>query len=147
VAGLEVRGTLDDPEVTIFSEPAMMESQALAYIVLGRPMNSGSESDGSRVTDAALALGLQRGNQIATRLGRSLGLDDMTVEAGGTLEEASLVAGTYVAPDLYVSYGVGLFEPVSIFRIRYMLSRRWTVRAESGKANSADLLFRIERGR
>jgi hypothetical protein len=36
---------------------------------------------------------------------------------------------------------------VSIFRIRYMLSRRWTVRAESGKANSADLLFRIERGR
>jgi translocation and assembly module TamB len=147
VAGLEVRGTLEDPEVTIFSEPAMMESQALAYIVLGRPMSSGSESDGSRVTGAAVALGLQRGNQIATRLGRSLGLDEMTVEAGGTLDEASLVAGTYLSPQLYVSYGVGLFEPVSVFRIRYMLSRRWTVRAETGRANSADLLFRIERGR
>ena len=146
VAGLEVRGTAKDPEVTIFSEPAMMESQALAYIVLGRPMSSGGE-DGSRVTDAAIAMGLQRGSQIATRLGRSLGVEDMTVEAGGTLEEAALVAGTHLAPDLYVSYGVGLFEPVSIFRIRYMLSRRWSVRAESGKANSADLLFRIERGR
>ena len=146
VAGLLVRGTLEEPIVTTFSDPAMSESEALAYIVLGRPLEQNA-GDRSQVGTAAAALGLQRGNQIAGQLGRSLGLDEMRVEAGSTLEEASLVAGTYLSPKLYVSYGVGLFEPISTFRLRYFLSRRWSIRAETGVQDSADLLFRIERGR
>jgi translocation and assembly module TamB len=146
IAGLLIRGTLEDPLVTTFSEPAMSESEALSYIVLGGPLDQDS-GDRSQVGAAATALGLQRGNQIAGRWGRSLGLDEMRVEAGATLEEASLVAGTYLSPKLYVSYGVGLFEPISTFRLRYFLSRRWSIRAETGAENGADLLFRIERGR
>ncbi|MFC1575622.1 translocation/assembly module TamB domain-containing protein [Gemmatimonadota bacterium] len=147
VAGLDIRGTLRRPEITLFSEPAMMQSEALAYIVLGRSLGSASMSEGSRVADAAASLGLKGGNILAGKIGQRFGLEEVRIEAEGPLEEASLVAGKYLSPQLYVSYGVGLFEPVSLFRMRYLLSSRWTLQAESGKAAGADLLYRIERGR
>jgi translocation and assembly module TamB len=74
-------------------------------------------------------------------------LSEVRIEAEGPLEEAALVAGKYLSPRLYVSYGVGLFEPINTFRLRYMLSSRWTLQAETGKAAGADALYRIERGR
>lgn len=46
-----------------------------------------------------------------------------------------------------MSYGVGLFEPISTFRLRYLLSSRWTLTALSGRSAGADLLYGIERGR
>ena len=147
VAGLQVVGTLRRPEVTIFSEPAMVESEALAYIVLGRGLQTASASEGSRVAEAATALGIREGNVLAGRIAQRFGLEEVRVEAEGPLEEASLIAGKYLSPRLYVSYGVGLFEPISTFRLRYLLSGRWTLMAESGEASGLDLLYRIERGR
>lgn len=147
VAGLDIAGTLRYPEVTLFSEPAMMQSEALAYLILGHPLGSASTSEGSRVAGAAASLGLKGGNLLASRIGQRFGLSEVSIEAEGPLEEAALVAGKYLSPRLYVSYGVGLFEPINTFRLRYMLSSRWTLQAESGKAAGADALYRIERGR
>ena len=147
VAGLQVSGTLRRPVVTIFSQPPMMESEALAYIVLGHPLGMASSSEGNRVANAAVALGIREGNVLAGRIAQRFGLAEVRVAADGPLEEASLVAGKYLSPALYVSYGVGLFEPISTFRLRYLLSGRWTLQAESGRSTSADLLYRVERGR
>ena len=147
VAGLQVGGTLSRPDVTLFSEPAMAESDALAYIVLGRPLGTASASEGNRVANAAASLGLREGNVLASRIGQRFGLAEMRVAAEGPLEEAALVAGKYLSPRLYVTYGIGLFEPVSTFRLRYLLSARLTLRAESGRDTGADLLYWVERGR
>jgi translocation and assembly module TamB len=125
----------------------MAESDALSYIVLGRPLGTASTSEGNRVANAARSLGLREGNVLANRIGQRFGLSEMRVEAEGPVEEAALIAGKYLSPRLYVSYGVGLFEPISTFRLRYLLSSRLTLRAESGRGTGADLLYRIERGR
>ncbi len=147
VAGLEVKGTLRAPEVTVFSEPPMMQSEALAYLLLGRPLTELSSSEGNRVSDAATALGLRGGNLLAQRVARRFGLDDAGIESRGSWEQASLFAGKYLSPKLYVSYGYGLFEASSLFRVRYLLSRRWTLEAETGERTSTDINYRIERGR
>ncbi|MFC1640317.1 translocation/assembly module TamB domain-containing protein, partial [Gemmatimonadota bacterium] len=147
VAGLEVKGTLKAPEITVFSEPPMLQSEALAYLVLGRPLSELTSSEGNRVTNAAMSLGIRGGNLLAQRVARRFGLDDAGIETEGSWEQASLYAGKYLSPKLYVSYGYGLFEAASLFSARYMLSRRWTLQAETGERTSTDIKFRIERGR
>jgi translocation and assembly module TamB len=146
-AGLEVKGTLKSPEVTVFSDPPMMQSEALAYLLLGRPLTELSSSEGNRVGNAAISLGLSGGNLLAQRVSRRFGIDEAGIETPGSWEQASLYAGKYLSPRLYVSYGYGLFESSSLFRVRYILSRRWTLQAETGETTSTDIHFRIERGR
>jgi translocation and assembly module TamB len=146
VAGIEVRGTLEEPEVTLWSNPSMGESDQLAYVLLGRPLESAEEGEGDLLTKAATSLGLKGGNLLAARLGSRFGLEEARIETDGGLEEASLVVGKYLSPDLYVAYGIGLFEPVSTFRIRYLLSSKWSLEAETGLGTRADFLYSIERG-
>jgi translocation and assembly module TamB len=107
----------------------------------------GSSEDGTLVSQAAQSLGLKGGNLLVGSLGRGVGLDEARVETEGDLSEASFVAGKYLSPNLYVSYGIGLFDPVSTLRLRYILSSNWTLQAETGTATGTDLLYRIEAGR
>jgi len=54
--------------------------------------------------------------------------------------------GTYIAPRIFVSYGVGLFETENVIRVRYDLKRGFGVTATSGeKESGVDLSYRIER--
>jgi translocation and assembly module TamB len=54
--------------------------------------------------------------------------------------------GTYIAPKVFVSYGVGLFETENVIRIRYDLKRGFGITATSGKKETGlDLSYRIER--
>ena len=147
VAGLQIGGTLKAPVVTIWSEPSMSQNSALHYIVTGRAPGEGSGADGSLLSRAASSLGLRGSNVLASSLGQGFGLDEARIESEDGFHEASFVAGTYLSPSLYVSYGIGLFDPISTLRLRYLLSKKWTVQAETGAETGADLLYRIERGR
>ncbi len=146
VAGMNIRGTLKSPQATLYSEPPMGESEALAYLLLGRPLGQTSPQEGDMLANAANSLGLKGGNLLAKKLAARFGLEEARVETTGGLREASLVVGKYLSPRLYVTYGLGLFEPVSTFRIRYLLGREWTLQAEQGEETSADFLYTVERG-
>ena len=58
---------------------------------------------------------------------------------------ASYTLGKNLTPDLYVSYGIGLFDAISTFNMRYRLTDRLAVEAASGSNNSADIVYTIER--
>jgi translocation and assembly module TamB len=146
-AGLDIAGTLKHPQVTIFSNPSMSESSALAYIITGKPPGETSGASGDLLSKAATSLGLSAGSLLARSIGSNLGLSDVRVESAGDVQRAALVAGKYLAPNLYVSYGIGLFSPISILRLRYDLTSRISVQAERGAATGADIFFRTERGR
>jgi translocation and assembly module TamB len=145
VAGLRVKGTLSQPQVELFSIPVMGQTNALAYLLLGRPIESASGEEGAMLTNAALALGLTGGDHLARSLGERFGLDEIRVEGGGTGDQASLVMGRYLSPKLYVGYSVGLIEAINTLTVRYQMSRHWQLRGESGEYQGADLLYTIER--
>jgi len=148
LVGVRARGKLRAPKFTVFSEPAMSQSAQLSWLVLGRPLGGGtSDSERSRLQTAALMLGMSGGESIGKRLGDELGLDEVSVgsEAGEDVNQASLLVGKYLTPDLFVSYGIGLFEAVSTLRLRYTLSSRWKlVGATSATESSADLIYEIK---
>jgi translocation and assembly module TamB len=146
VAGIEARGSLQKPEVTLWSKPTMTQTEQLSYLLLGRPLNQAQPQEGGRLANAATSLGIRGGNMLAKRLATRFGLEEARLETKGSLQEASLVVAKYLSPKLYVSFGMGLFEPVNTFRIRYLLSEKWSLQAEnSGTATGADALYTIER--
>ncbi|HEU5049865.1 MAG TPA: translocation/assembly module TamB domain-containing protein [Gemmatimonadales bacterium] len=144
VAGLQIGGTLKSPQVTIWSEPAMSQNTALHYIVMGRAPGEGSGADGSLLSRAASSVGLRGSSLLARSLGRGFGLDEARIESEEGFHEASFVAGAYLSPSLYVSYGIGLFDPISTLRLRYLLSQRWTLQAETGAETGADVVFKVD---
>ena len=53
--------------------------------------------------------------------------------------------GTYIAPRVYASYGIGLFDNENVIRVRYDLQRGFGVTLSSGqKESGADLSYRFE---
>jgi translocation and assembly module TamB len=144
-AGLRVGGTAKASVVTLFSDPRMQESEVLSYLLLGRPLKQASGSDSELLMGAVGSLGLKGGDFVAKQLGRSLGLDEVGVQSEGGLDKASLVLGRYLSPKLYLSYGIGLFEPSSSVRMRYELTRRLTLQATGGTESGMDVIYTIEK--
>lgn len=148
LVGARVRGTLEQPELSLFSEPTMPQQDQLSYLVLGRPLQGASSSEESALSRAALALGLRGGNFVSERINENLGLDEFGIQTqpGESASSASFVIGKYLSPSLYVSYGVGLFEPVNTLNLRYTISDRWQLLTESSSEGSGgDIIYSIER--
>jgi translocation and assembly module TamB len=54
--------------------------------------------------------------------------------------------GTYIAPRVYASYDIGLFDTENVIRVRYDLTRGLGITATSGQKDSGvDLSYRIEK--
>ncbi len=146
VAGIDARGTLRQPEVTVWSQPTMSESEALSYLVLGRPLESAQPQEGSLLTSAATSLGVRGGSLLAKKVGASLGLEEASIVSGKTYEQAAFVVGKYLSPRLYVSYGVGIFDAASTLRLRYKVSEHLQIEAETGARTTGDVLYTVEHG-
>ncbi len=138
--GIQVTGSVQTPMITLFSEPTMPESDILSYLVFGRPLAQTNDEDANQLTQLATAIGLQRGGAIARDIGQRVGLDDVSVDS----DNDALTIGKRLSPRLYISYGIGLFEPVNIVRLRYQISRHFEARSETGVESAGDIFYTIE---
>ncbi|HEX7382438.1 MAG TPA: translocation/assembly module TamB domain-containing protein [Nevskiaceae bacterium] len=170
--GVQVRGTIAKPELTLTSTPAMSRQEQLSWLLYGQPLDRSAGSEQGAVLAAAMSLGLGGSNLLAGQLGSRLGLDDVTLGAssgGGSAvttnasaisgsaasqgfganpaQAAQLTLGKYLTPRLYVSFGVGLFQPGQVFRLLYTLGHGFQVQTESGVTNGGDLLYSFEAGK
>jgi len=147
-AGLHITGDVQEPTVTVFSEPAMSQTEALSYLVLGRPLPQDDSKDREQVNSAsaALALGVGGASLLGEKFGEQVGIDEVGVETESATGEVTLKLGTYLTPDLYVGYGRGLANQINSFLVRYRLTKRLSVETESSsEAVGGDLLYSIER--
>ena len=147
-AGLQITGSLRNPRLQVFSDPPMPQSDALAYLLFGHGVQQNSGSENSTMNQAANAIGIAGGTYLAKSLGKHVGIDTVSVENASAYDtnsnQASLFLGKYLSPRVYVSYGIGLYQPINLLRVRYTLSRHWAIQAESGSISGADILFNIE---
>ncbi|MGE0081013.1 MAG: translocation/assembly module TamB domain-containing protein [Thiohalomonadaceae bacterium] len=143
--GIMATGRLRSPDVRLYSEPPMDDSQILAWLVLGRPIDDATREEADLLQRAAVSLGLAGGTRIAEDIAGEFGVDVVQVEASTQRQEAALVLGKYLSPRLYVQYAVGLFQAQDSLRVRYRLSEHWTLEAQSGTRASADILYTIEK--
>jgi len=141
---VNVRGTIDRPFISITSQPAMPSNEALSYLLTGRSIDTLQSGEASNVNQAAENLAVSGGGLLLGQLGTRLGLDEVSVERTGT-DDTSVVLGKALSPDLFVSYGISIAEAINTIKLRYTLNERWSLKAEAGIEQSADIEYRIER--
>lgn len=144
-AGALVRGTLRQPEISLYSDPPMPRADTLSYLTLGKSLDELQAGEKQTVNQAASSLALSGGGLIAQDLGRRLGFDDVAVTADEQTGGAAVVISKYLGGGLYVSYGLGLFDTVNTLRLRYQFNRRLSVEAASGEQSAADFFYTFER--
>lgn len=142
--GVQVRGTANRPETTVVSSPSMETSEALSWLVFGRPLSTTSAGENEQLGAATLALGAG-GNLVAQQLGASLGLDEAGVRDSRNLGGATFTVGKYVLPRLFLSYGVSLVGTGQVVTLKYLLTRGFDISIESGNESAASLNWRTER--
>jgi translocation and assembly module TamB len=148
-AGLRVTGSAQSPQLTVFSDPVMGQSDALAYLVTGKPLSEvgqGDADEGDMLQTAARSLGTAAGSLIAKNIGQRLGIDEFGVTDNEAIGGAALTIGQYLSPRLYLGYGVGLFEPGQVITLRYKLSRSLSLEVLNATQDQrAGLEYRKER--
>jgi len=143
--GANISGTLRQPRMDLYGEPAMPDSSVLSYLLLGKAPGESSAGEQQMMLQAAMALGMDQGNKIGANLREAFALDEFGFDsdAGG---DSAFFIGKYLSPRLYLRYGVGVMEAVNTLSLRYKLSEKWRLEAQSNLLGSgADLLYTLER--
>ena len=145
--GLDIAGTARRPILTVFSNPVMQQSDALSYLITGKPLSQISSGQGSLVSSAAQTLGSLGGNLLAKNIGSRLGISDIGIASSDALGgNSAFTVGKYLSPRLYLSYGIGLFESGEVITLRYRLSKRWNLEAQQASEFSrASFNYRLEK--
>ena len=141
---VNVRGTIDRPFISITSQPAMPSNEALSYLLTGRSIDTLQSGEATNINQTAENLALSGGGLLLGGLGSRLGLDEVSVERTGD-DDTSVVLGKALSPKLFVSYGISIAEAINTIKLRYTLNERWSLKAEAGIEQSADIEYRIER--
>jgi translocation and assembly module TamB len=144
-AGVQLSGTVRAPRVQIVSQPQVSEGERLSWLVLGRAPTDANKADLGLLQAAAGAL-LARGNSMPLdrRIAQSFGLDEVSFRGTGELQDRVLAFGKRLSDKLYISYEQGLGTVASnLVKIDYSLSRRWSLRAETGTSSGGGLFYRF----
>jgi translocation and assembly module TamB len=147
-AGLRIRGNAKSPELTVYSDPPMSQADALSYLVAGKPIDEigAGDSEAGAMQSAARSIGVAGGGLLAKSLGKRLGVDELSVKEDEMIGGSALTVGQYLSPRVYLSYGVGLFEPGDVITLRYKLSEELAVQTQRGPEDTrAGIEYRIEK--
>ena len=145
-AGVQVTGSASDPRVRLYSDPEMPDAEKLSWVVMGRDPSAGG-AEAALLQQAALAL-LSGGGSSENFAGR-VGLDEIGFKGpnsnDSTAEGAALTLGKRLSKDLYVTYEQSLSGAMGTLYIFYDLSRRLTLRGQTGEKSAIDLIYTVRK--
>jgi translocation and assembly module TamB len=141
--GVQISGTALSPVVRLYADPDLPDAEKLAWLVVGRSGASGG-AESALLQQAAMALLGGSGGGLTGNLATAIGLDEISFSGGlsGTAG-ASVTLGKRVSRDFYMAYERSLAGTLGTLYIFYDLSRRLTLRAQTGEQSAIDLIFTI----
>ena len=142
--GVSVQGPLQDELVLdVYSEPSMSQADAMSYLVRGRGMDAGAGLDGTSLA-LSLASGVVNRSELVTELNRIPGLSNVEFGAQGTESDTAATISGYLGERLYLSYGIGIYEPVNVLTSRFYFRSRLWLEVVSSIENSLDLYYSFD---
>jgi translocation and assembly module TamB len=157
-AGVAVTGTVLAPRITLVSEPNVPDSEKLAWLVLGRALDTTTTADMNALQTAAAALLTENGSGgVTANILEKVGLDDIGLktsqattpnqgtqsnQAGTTnVQQHIVTVGKQISDKLYVGYEQGVDATSSVLHLRYTLSKRMTLEGEAGTRSAIAVFF------
>ncbi|MEO2280895.1 autotransporter assembly complex protein TamB [Pseudoalteromonas pernae] len=144
IAGIELTGSVEQPELHVFSEPAMDKSQALSYVLNGQPLSDGDGNSDALLTQILLAQGMNRSEGVVSKVGEAFGLSDVALNSSGSGDDTKVEISGYIAPGIQVKYSVGVFESFSEIAVRYQVLQKLYIEVTSGLHQTLDVLYRFD---
>lgn len=141
--GVQITGSALAPNIRLYSSPALSDTEALAWLLLGHSSASGG-AEAAMLQQAALAVvgGKQTDGGIAGRLG----LDELSVGSTTNAEgskSGAVTLGKRFSRNFYISYEASLAGAMGTLYVFYDLSQRFTLRGQSGANSAVDLIFTL----
>ena len=143
-AGIRVTGLSTDPKVEVFSDPAMSQQEALSYLIRGQGLDSSDQSDNDMMTALLVGLGTAKTGKYIGDIGNIFGIKNLSLDTQGAGDSSKVVVSGYILPHLQLKYGVGIFDSLATFTLRYRLMPNLFLEATSGLAQAVDLIYQFE---
>ena len=142
-AGVEVTGTARKPQVRLVSIPDVPDVEKLTWLTLGRPIEAGNRSDAAMLQRSALALAAAVGTgSFQSQVAQAVNLDEVSLApALDGSQGGMLTLGKRLSDRVYVLFEQNLSTAQNALKINYQLSRRWSIRTETGYTDAVDLFY------
>ena len=142
IAGINITGPAKRPTLTIFSEPAMSQQEAISYLLRGRQINSEDSTTGeSMLIGMLLSSGIEGSGDLVNDIGNSVGISDMSFNTKGSGDDTAVEVSGYIAPNVELRYAIGVFDSQPELTIRYQLMPKLFVDIIKGTDEALDLLY------
>jgi translocation and assembly module TamB len=144
-AGVSIGGTALAPRIALVSEPSVPDAEKLSWLVLGQGLATASGKDVGALQGAAAAL-LSQGAAagVQSQLATAFGLDTIGLsQSQDNLQQRIITLGKRVSSRLYITYQQGLQTAGTAVLLRYTLSPRLTVEAETGTRSVFSLFYNM----
>ena len=141
-AGVEVRGNALAPRARLVSTPSVPDTEKLSWLVLGHGTDSASASQFDALSAAANALfGATQGASLQARMAQSIGIDEFGIGRAQGLETTVLTFGKRISSRAFLTYEQGVSGASTLVKLRYQLSKRLSLQAETGTSTALDLFY------
>ncbi|VFP78597.1 Translocation and assembly module subunit TamB [Candidatus Erwinia haradaeae] len=142
IAGVRVTGLANDPKIEVFSEPKHTQEETLSYLLHGQKLSAINHRNYS-LTSILVDLGLAQSEKIIDQIGRSLRLSNLALDTIGVGSQQKIEVSANVLPNLQIKYGIGVFDPLSIFTVRYQLMPTFYIEAMASIDQEMDMLYQF----
>lgn len=146
-AGVQVGGTVQRPVVKLYSDPAMPDTEKLAWLVLGHGLENGGQQEFALLQVAAGALLSQAESEnFQAKLASSLGIDSFDLRAGSGEDLGSTVVsvGKRVSSRATLSYEQTLGGLGQVVKLVYQLTPHVRLETQAGQENSFDAFYSLD---
>lgn len=145
--GVQVGGTVQSPVVKLYSDPAMPDTEKLAWLVLGHGLEGSGQQEFVLMQVAATALLSQAESvNFQSKLADTLGIDTFDVRGGEgeTLTSAIVSVGKRLSSRATLSYEQSLDGLNQVVKVLYQLSPQIRLETQTGQRSSFDVFYSRE---
>jgi len=144
-AGLLINGNAKAPKLTIFSQPAMPQQEALSYLLRGKGLSSDSSGDGNNMAISMLLnSGIGQSNKFVGNIGDKLGIDKLSLNTSGSGDDTKIEVSGYITPKLQLRYGVSILDGSPEIGLRYQLTPKFFIQFVDNVGQTLDLLYKFD---
>jgi len=122
----------------------MSQQEALSYLLRGQGLNSDEQGDNDMFTALLIGLGTAQTSNLVGDIGNTFGIKNLSLDTQGVGNNQKVVVSGYLLPNLQLKYGVGIFDSLAVFTLRYRLLPRLYLDVASGLDQTVDLIYQFE---
>lgn len=143
--GVIVEGFLQHPEISFYSSPYMEQTAIVTRLLENTSIGGSTRQDTGFIGKAITKTGLGGMVPYLQNAKQLTMIDDIKLETGKNFDSLSLVFGSWLTSNFYVSYGKNLQKESGNFNTRYTLGRGFYFTTETGELQSGgDVKYEFE---